>query len=512
MATSKEQVFQLLSLRQKKLSPWVIGKIPHHYKRLSVSAEDAMRLAILGQKRIGDAFGDKLYFTQALIAGAMLSGEFDRFTMCTCSQYGKSWLLARVAVVLAYEGHTLYIAGAKKDTTEIIMRHMFAALQTANEDIKHALIETDSQIKKLAKSLSKTRISFHKGGSIEGITLGDTFSGLSQNSAVGRGGDYIVDEAALISEDALAELGRVDFAKLYGEKCMLTMISNPHKPGIFYDDLTTDEIIPRHFILWCDALTAVEEERFTEESVINSDFIKNKSTLRRYLLCELDVSGESMFEIPKVYSDKIPESEVVYRFLGVDAAYKGKDNICTALVSVTRDAKVHCEEIYVVQKETWIDGETPKQIVKEVARMARMTMAQLVCVDQGWGVWLINGLMNKGVPTKGIGFQWKPTPERMKANNYAATNAQNMRAEMHLDLQDLIEKGAFDIHVDAYEQIKDILPFVLCDRKSNGKIQVRPKTEIRKSIGRSPDELDSLLLAVHAMIVFFGEGSVFADE
>jgi hypothetical protein len=120
--------------------------------------------------------------------------------------------------------------------------------------------------------------------------------------------------------------------------------------------------------------------------------------------------------------------------------------------------------------------------------------------------------MDAGIPTKGIGFQWKPTPERVKANNYAATNAQNMRAEMHLDLQNLIENHQFDIHVDAYEKIKDALPFVLCDRKANGKIQVRPKIEIRKSIGRSPDELDSLLLAVHAMIVFFGEELIFTDE
>lgn len=511
MATDKTQLIQLMSLRKKNLPDWMgQGKIPHHYKRMTVSPEEAMQLAVFGQMEVNTYYGDKLYFSQALIAGAILCGRYKKIAIITPSQYGKSWLLGRLAVIKAERGDTEYVAGGRKNTTEIIMRHMLNALQQLPEEIQKKLIESDSQIKKLAKSLSKTRIGFQDGGSVEGITLGDTFNDIAGNNAVGRGGDYIVDEAALVSEDTLAELGRIDFAKLHGEKCQLVMISNPHRPGVFYDEVTQDEVPEGTFILWMDALTAVEEERFTEESVLNGEFTRNKSTLRRYLLCELDVSGESMFETPEVYWDK-PDN-VVYRFLGVDAAYKGKDNLCICLLSITTDGKVHCEEIEVLDKSNWIDGVTNKQIIREIARISRAAHCQLVCVDQGWGVWLIQGLEDAGIPVKGIGFQWKPTPERVRANNYAATNAQNMRAEMHLDLQNLIENHQFDIHVDAYEKIKDTLPFVLCDRKTNGKIQVRPKIEIRKSIGRSPDELDSLLLAVHAMIVFFGEELIFADE
>lgn len=512
MAADKTQLLQLMALRKKNLQKWFIGKIPHHYKRISVDAEEMMRLALIGYSELLDMFGDQLYFTQAVIAGAILCGKYHRIILCCPSQYGKSYILGRIVVIQAHNGEVEFVAGGRKSTTEIIMGHMLSSLQYMPEDVQRELLESKDQIAKLGKSLSKTKISFQNGGSVEGITLGDTFSDKAGNNAIGRGGNYIVDEAALVSEDTLAELGRIDFTKLHGEKCQLVMISNPHRPGVFYDELTQDEVPEGTFILWADALTAVEEERFTEDAVLNGEFTKNKSTLRRYLLCELDVSGESMFETPHVYADKIPEENIVYRFMGIDAAYKGKDNICAALISVTKDAKVHCEDIHVLQKPTWIDGETPRQIVKECAMMAHFTGSQLTCVDQGWGVWLINGLMNKGIPTKGIGFQWRPTPERVKANNYAATNAQNMRAEMHLDLQDLIEKGAFDIYIEAYDKIKDILPFVLADRLSNGKIQVRKKAEIRKSIGRSPDELDALLLAIHAMIVFFGEGSIFADE
>lgn len=507
MATNKTQLLQLMSLRRKRLPRWTIGHIPHHTKRLSVSTEDAVRLAKYGQKMIHKYFKVKLFFMQALIAGAMLSGEFDDFTIVTPSQYGKSWLLARIALIRAYRGNVIYVAGARKDTTDIIMRHMTVAVLSSSAEMKDALVETKSQLDRLNKSLSKTRISFQGKGSIESITLGDTYSGLAQNSAIGRGGDYIVDEAALISDDALAELGRVDFAKLNGEKCQLCMISNPHKPGVFYDSLTREVVPERSFILWIDALTAVEEGRFTEEDVLNGKFSNNRSTLRRYLLCELDANGDSMFGTPKVYVKK--PQDIQYRFLGVDAAYKGKDDLCVALAGVSTDGMIHIEEIETLDKSNWIEGVTNHQIVREVTAMARGSVASLTCVDKGFGLWLIQGLEDNGVNVLGINFQGKPTYDRIRANQYAAKEAYNVRAEMHLDLQGLIEDNGIDFEIDAYNKVKDVFPFVLCDRKANGLIQVRPKPEIKKSIGRSPNELDAVLLAVHAAIVFFGESRRF---
>ena len=222
MAADKTQLKQLMALRQKNLPKWMgQGKIPHHYKRITVSYEEALELAVLGQMEINTYFGDTLYFSQALIAGAILSGRYWRIAIITPSQYGKSWLLGRISIIKAHRGDVEYVAGGRKNTTEIIMQHMLKALQLMPDEIQKQLIESESQIKKLAKSLSKSKISFQDGGSVEGITLGDTFNDIAGNNAVGRGGDYIVDEAALVSEDTLAELGRIDFAKLHGEKCQL---------------------------------------------------------------------------------------------------------------------------------------------------------------------------------------------------------------------------------------------------------------------------------------------------
>lgn len=501
---------QLLALRTKGLPKWVKGRIPHHYKRITVDPDEAVDLAKRGAKAIYQAFHDRVYFTQALIAGGMLSKKYKDFTFCTSSQYGKSWIFARVAILLAYKGHNVFVAGARKDTADIIMGHVYEALQKANGDIRRALIgDSKDQIDRLNKSLSKAKISFANGGCVQPITFGDTYGGLQMNSAIGRGGDYIVDEAALVSDEALAEIGRADFAKI-GERMITAMISNPHNPGLFYSKLAEEACPEDRLVIWADALTAVEEERFDVRTVLNGTFSKHKTTLRRYLLCELDMNGDSMFDTPKVV-DKIETNDDTFYFLGVDAAYKGKDNICVALVAVTPDGHVHAQEIEVLDKSHWIDGVTEREIVRQIANVAKGCNCSLVCVDQGWGVWLIYGLLDHGVNAKGIAFQSRPTRARVTAKQYAAVEAYNMRAEMHLDLQNLIEDQTFDITKQAYEKIEDTLPFIRADRKANGTIQVRDKSRIKESIGRSPDELDALLLAIHAAIVFFGESNTFTQ-
>ena len=478
--------------------PWVIGKIPKHFKRISVTMEDAVRLAKLGATEIAVAFGEKLFFCQALIAGAIFSDEFDEIIVVTPSQYGKSWLLGRVALKEASEGHRQYITGAAANVTSIIMSHV----------IQNALLVKKNELDRLATSVSKQRLAFSSGGFIEAITLGDTYNdNIATNKAVGRAGDFYIDEAALVSDDALSEMGRREFAKIDGTKYKQIMISNPHRPGVFYDKLTQEKIPPRTFVLWIDALTAVEEERFSKELVLNSDFARHKSTLRRYLLCVLDVDGGGMFDTPKVVDSPL-DGDYIQRFIGVDAAYKGKDSIKVAVTAVG-SGKIRTEKVFTIKKDKWIDGVTSKDIIKEIAKIAYAYDTPMVSVDVGWGVWLVEGLIGRELNVRGVNFSSSPNKERQRKNHYASKNATNKRAEMHLDLQDFIESQVYEITEEAYEEIKDVLPYVTAERKSNGKIQIVPKEQIKGIIGYSPDALDAILLSLNSAIEFLGD-SVYA--
>lgn len=165
------------------------------------------------------------------------------------------------------------------------------------------------------------------------------------------------------------------------------------------------------------------------------------------------------------------------------------------------------EAVYTIKKPEWVEGVTSQDIIKEVARLAKRYSASFICVDVGWGVWLVEGLKQKQLNVKGINFSERPSKDRVRAGHYAAVNATNRRAEMHLDLQGLIESGTYECTQDVFDEIKDALPYITSQRKTNGTITICPKEAVKAIIGHSPDALDAILLSIHASIRFLGDGA-----
>lgn len=490
----------LFEKRTCELNKWIKGYIPAHYKRLSIPREKAKELAVLGAKELLAHFGLKAYFTQSLIAGAILSDEFDDITIVSPSQYGKSFILGRISDLLAYMGKPVYITGGDTDTTTIIMDNVLSAMQDACAEMKQAILNKETQFDKLTTSMSKTRIAFPNGGFVAPMSLGDTFQGTKGNKMIGRAGYCIVDEAALASSNALAELGRGEFASDEGFTYPTIMISNPHQSGEFYDRLTEENPSERHLIIWMDALTAVEEGRWTEEKVMQSKFAKRKEQRTKYLLCNLPDMGDSMFGELKTY--KTDFDGYFQYFLGVDSAYKGKDDIDLCLISVNEEGKIHAEEIMTVAKGDWQVGTTSERIIDQIANLVFRMGIPMVAVDIGQGIWLTEGLVKRGVNAVGVNFGSAPTPGRVRARNYAAVYAANKRAEMYLDLQGLVEDEWIEFNPLVKEKIKEALAFTTATIKTNGKYQIIEKSKIKAAIGKSPDEVDSLILAIHAAIMF----------
>lgn len=416
-----------------------------------------------------------------------------------------SYLLGHLALYRAYSGARQYVAGAAANVTQIIMSQVINAVSEADDTIKKALLVKASEFDRLSASISKQRVAFSTGGFVEAITLGDAYSdNIAVNRAVGRAGDFFVDEAANVSDNSFAEMGRREFARVDGKKYKSVLISNPHQPGVFYDKLTDPKPPRRTFILWMDALTAVEEGRFTKEQVMESEFAKHKSTLRRYLLCVLDTDGEGAFAVPDIY-DAPYQGDYTQYFMGVDSAYKGKDNIEVCITAVG-GGKMHVESVYKINKpKDWVEGKTSEDLIRQVARIGHMYGVAYACVDEGWGVWLKEGLIRHGINATGINFGSAPTRARQQAKHYSATNAMNKRAEMHLDFQDLSDNGLLEVSREVYDVIKDVLPYITAERRATGKVAIVDKGKIKAIIGRSPDEWDAVILSVHAAIRFLGD-------
>lgn len=485
------------------------GRIPTHYKRCTIPEGRRDYLAWLGLSKLVASYLDtSLFYTQALIAGVALSGDYDQITIVTCSQYGKTWLMGRLALRMAFDGHPMNIGGSMEALTEKIMRQCMVAVSSAADDIKKAL--TAEQLKKvdrLDQSVSKTRLSFPGKGQVQGVSLGDAYEDIGRNKAVGETGAWIVDEAALVSERSMAELGRREFSSIDGTVEPLIMISNPHKAGYFYDCLTEDPMDARSCVIWADALTMAQEGRRSADKILASKFAQSRDTIQRYLLCELPTDGAGMFDTPKVASLNVDGTAV----LGIDAAYKGKDSIEVCHAKITGDG-LYIEDVATIKKTVWIDGVTSREIIDQVAKTYHALGCALCCVDIGFGVWLLEGLKYRGVNAHGVNFGAGPSKWRIREKHYVSTIAQNRRAEMHLDLQDLIENRALTLSPQVHERIKSVLPMVVCETKPNGKKQVIPKAEIKAKLGHSPDAFDAVLLAVHAAVLYGADAVSYITE
>jgi len=509
MNDTQKKVVKILdqAVPKKELKKWLVGYIPKHYKRLSISMAEANELAVTGATEAVAYFGTKLYFTQALLFGAVASGRYQKFIVVTPSQYGKSWLCGQLALWLANKNHQVYVSGGNTNTTEIIMNKTIGHIQHADREITDKLLETADKLERLQTSLSKKKLSFRGGGSVEGLSLGDTFNNpLKSNQAVGRGGDFIVDEASLISDDAYAEMGRREFAQEVGDPYISFEISNPHNPGRFFDKLTHTTIPKGTLIVWMDIRTAYEEGRVkSKEQVLESEFFQNKSTCKRYLLCELeDYSEASLFE-PVTCDDSELSEELEY-CLGVDSAYKGEDGIATVLSAVDRQGKIRVLDHVAIKKEHWVDGRTGEEVVQSLVKIIQTYHVKHVCVDVGYGVYIVEGLAKRAqdFTVTPIAFGSGTTDYRKKAGHYAAVQGANKRAEMHLDLADLIENQRLSMTSEMHALVKEQLNAVQVYHKSGDvkpKTAIIPKDDIKKKIGKSPDELDATLLSVHAVLL-----------
>ncbi len=503
----QERVIQLLNRATPKenLKKWVRGYIPDHYKRLSISIDEAVELAKTGQTEAKVFFGDDLFFTQAVLFGAVASGRYKTTIVVTSSQYGKSWLCGQIAIWLADKGKEVHVAGGNDAATDIIMNKVIGHLQHVHPSVQDKLVGDASKIGKLQTATSKEKIAMKGGGSIDKVSLGATINSSNSklyNKAVGRGGVYIVDEAGLIPDNNYAEMGRREFSSVDGESELMFQISNPHQKGTFYDKLVSDNVPDGTLIVWMDIRTAYEEGRVRSiEQVENSDFFKNNSTCQRYLLCELASDNDSSM-FPDMPVDDGPIKRGSKYYFGIDAAYKGKDKIKLSVIALERSGNIRVLAVENINKgKQWIMGQTSKFIINQIMDAAKKIRPRYISVDIGFGAYIAENIAGKGnFRVEGVNFGAGTSKTRAKKRHFAAVYGDNMRSEMHLDLQDLIQTGRISCTSDVKKLIKEEMDAVTTITRTNGKIGIISKDQIKAIIGHSPDSLDSVLLGVHSAI------------
>lgn len=495
---------------RKELKEWVKGSIPEHYKKLSITFEKVLEYATEGAVLSLSHYDDKLFFTQALVNGAIMSGDYDSIYVITSSQTGKSYGLGQVIPLYAYyRNEKIDVVGNTDVITEKIMGWINTWIAKAPREVTQDLLEPVDKLSKLKQRTSKKGLAWgNRNSEVKSLTLAGTSTDALKSQAIGESGAKIMDEAAFIESQRWADVvGRAQLSNKDKDKqSIVVAVSNPHKDGNFMREMNEVVIDERKLVIWADVRTAVEEGSYESVDFIKKhEYYKEPIACKKYLLCELsDYSEESMFNSLAI--DDTEDIDDYNLFMGIDSAYKGRDDIDVALSGIHKKTGMFkLFDIINIDKANWEDGTTSRKILDIIRTNIRRLKINYVCVDIGYGVYITEGLNDGTLPCKvvGINFGNGATSHRCDLNQYAAVYGANKRAEMHLDLQQLIDGRNIVATSNVEEKIRQQMNVTrLIDANDSKMKRVIPKKEIKQALGKSPDELDSVLLSIHAGIMY----------
>jgi Terminase large subunit, T4likevirus-type, N-terminal len=170
------------------------------------------------------------------------------------------------------------------------------------------------------------------------------------------------------------------------------------------------------------------------------------------------------------------------RIIGIDPAHQGRDmsvvihrKLNTAF-NLTRYGKLDSMQLaykikQIIDKASDDDGNRP-----------------IVNIDYAMGTGPSDRLREMGYKINTVHFSAKPNDPAKYLNK---------RAEMYGEMAEAMS-AAIEYRIPDDAALKQQLSAVMIDRDSSGRLKIAPKTEIKKSVGRSPDEADALALTYAA--------------
>lgn len=528
--SNKEKLSILLDTvtPQEELKDAVKGKIPKHFKRNSIREREGFEKELeyykLGFTTALSEFNIELWWSQAVQFGAFLSGKYKTGYCVATPRYGKSFLCGIMANHFAYEGENCYAVGSTQEYSGIIIQHAREILVKSHPEVKEMLTFGDSDISAVDKrlkrglsSFSSEGFSFRNGGKLEGLSAGSNFTDPSKIHVIGRGGNMFGDEASDISPIALGHMGRREFESDDGRKLIMYLISNPRSLNNFFDFMTKEDLADDEFVMWLDVVTAIEEGsiKYTKEELMRSQFTITEDSIRENLLCEFPTERSNFFEAsPDILDSFDANGKNLDYFIGVDSAYKGSDSIQVTVSVVDESNHATVLDTKDIKPKEWIDGITAIDIVNKIVTLANRLNAKGIAIDAGGGAHIVQPLKMRRLsgqlkcPVYDINFGGKATEIKKLAKEPSAEYAFNRRAEMHLMLRGMMEAQRVSFVRKVWDLISREMAFVSEIQKPEDRlVKIRPKSEIKKLLQRSPDELDSVMLSLHCAELYYLGGN-----
>ena len=308
----------------------------------------------------------------------------------------------------------------------------------------------------------------------DGVIYGASYENIESIRGLSRISIAVCDEAALAPPTLFTALSPC----LRGEGIdpYIRLLSTPRKGSFLnlYAKEHPDLVEVIHAKTTDNPLITQEQLQLMSNSIVNEDM------LRQELEGEmLDIDSDASILQLKDYPTRDSGLHGV-NYMGIDLSGLGADN---NVFTVANRYRIE-EQVKIQSANSFELGDISERLVQKWN-----IQGIFIDITGSTSCGALDVMRSKGLQVTGINFAQKPFD--CDTGNRCA----NARAEMYLDLAKYVKDGLFVSSDDIKTQLAYTTVFV----NQSGKMQIIKKADIKELIGHSPDEADSLALAVYAM-------------
>ena len=424
-----------------------------------------MCLKLLSLFKIDGKSGDQAVSEgQLIIFYSIVFRPHNRLQILTCTQYGKSLIVALACIVVScFQDEKIAILAPKNEMAKIIMRYYLEHI--GDHVLFYSQLEAKTKLERLRQEENKERIILKRGGGIFVVSVQAGNSRRGIESAMGAGSRIVIlDEASLIPDQIEATTFRMIAGK--GANAFYCKIGNPFYLNHFHRTWHKD----RYKKIFIDYQQALKEGRYTEEFIEEA---KENPMFDILYGCkfpnrdEIDDRGYRFLiseqELEEAFIDELPEELKGRRRLGVDV---GRGSNYSAFV-VRHDNVM------------WLESKNQSaNLMTQVDELGRIRGDEIFIDDVGVG----GGVTDRA---EELGYNVMGIREGSSANN--SEIFANVKAENYFELKRWINKGGKILRNQDWRQLLE----VKYRRNSSGRTQLEPKDDLLKRGIKSPDVADA---------------------
>jgi len=305
----------------------------------------------------------------------------------------------------------------------------------------------------------------------DGVIYGASYENLESIRGLSRISLAVCDEAALSPSNLFPILSPC----LRGEgiEPYIRLLSTPRRGSWLnlYCKEHADRIELIHAKTSDNKFVTDDQIQLMKQSIVNDDMLQQE--LEGVML---DIDSVSSIVQLKEYPRSDSGSQAEEFYIGIDLSGLGCDNNVITVVSKYR-----------VEEQIALQVADTFQMAGVVEDLCRKYTVKNIFIDitGSTSCGLLDVLKAKNKQVLGINFAQKPYVDRYM----------NARCEMYVEVSNAVKNGMFI----GSDDIKTQLSYTTIEVNSSGKLQLVKKDKIKELIGHSPDEADSLALAVYAM-------------